>query len=217
MAQFAIIGLGRFGSAAALELMKMGHSVLGVDTNPKLVDKYADQLSRAVIADVTDKLALEELGLDNFDVVLVAIGDDIEACLVCVVHLKSFGVPTIWVKATTHTQHLILAKLGVSRIIHPEEEMGIRVAQMLSYPMINDYISLGNGDFVVEITISPQLDGQTLGSVLNPQKDNVNVLLIKHRSSSTLNPDLEHTLQAKDLLVLFGQLSALRNIAPKLV
>ncbi|MCX5591899.1 potassium channel family protein [Alcaligenes endophyticus] len=217
MAQFAIIGLGRFGSAAALELMKMGHSVLGVDTNPKLVDKYADQLSRAVIADVTDKLALEELGLDNFDVVLVAIGDDIEACLVCVVHLKSFGVPTIWVKATTHTQHLILAKLGVSRIIHPEEEMGIRVAQILSYPMVNDYISLGNGDFVVEITISPHLDGQTLASVLDPHTDNVNVLLIKHRSSTTLNPDPQHILQAKDLLVLFGQLSALRSIAPKLV
>lgn len=217
MAQFAVIGLGRFGSAAAQELMKMGHSVLGVDTNPKLVDKYADQLSRAVIADVTDKQALQELGLDNYDVVLVAIGADIEACLVCVVHLKSFGVPTIWVKAISHAQHLILAKLGVSRIIHPEEEMGIRVAQMLSYPMVNDYISMGNGEFVVEINISPSLQGHTLGSILSLQDENVQVLLIKHRAQVTFHPGPDYILQAKDLMILFGQLHTLRTIAPKLV
>ena len=91
MAQFAVIGLGRFGSAASLELMKMGHSVLGIDNNSKVVDKYADHLTRAVIADVTDKAAVDELGLDNYDVVLIAIGDDIQASLVCVVHLKAVG------------------------------------------------------------------------------------------------------------------------------
>ncbi|MFA5597124.1 MAG: TrkA family potassium uptake protein, partial [Pusillimonas sp.] len=142
MAQFAVIGLGRFGSAASLELVKLGHSVLGVDTNEKLVNKYADQLTQAVIADVTDRRAIEELGLDNHDVVLVGIGADLEASLLCVVHLKSAGVKKIWVKATSRAHHTILSKLGVDRIIHPEEEMGIRVAQALSYPMVNDYISL---------------------------------------------------------------------------
>src|SRR5690554_4855149 len=135
MADFAVIGLGRFGSAAALELMRMGHSVLGVDNDPKIVDQYADQLSRAVIADVTDAAAVHELGLNHYDVVLIAIGDDIQASLVCVVHVKAIGVNKIWVKAISHAQHLILNKLGVQRIIHPEEEMGVRVAQMLSYPM----------------------------------------------------------------------------------
>jgi len=120
MGQFAVIGLGRFGSAATLELMRMGHSVLGVDTDGKLVDKYADQLTHAVIADVTDPASLEELGLDNYDVVLVAIGEEFQASLLCVVHLKSLGAPTIWVKASSHAQHLILSKLGVARIIHPE-------------------------------------------------------------------------------------------------
>src|SRR3546814_1014220 len=90
--------------------MKMGHSVLGVDTDGKVIDKYADQLTHAVIADVTDQAALEELGLDNYDVVLVAIGEEIQASLLCVVHLKSLGIQTIWVKATSHAQHLILSK-----------------------------------------------------------------------------------------------------------
>ncbi|MDS1141637.1 TrkA family potassium uptake protein [Pusillimonas sp. SM2304] len=217
MGQFAVIGLGRFGSAASLELMKMGHSVLGVDTNGKVVDKLADQITHAVIADVTDRAALEELGLDNYDVVLVAIGEEIQASLLCVVHLKSLAIQTIWVKATSHAQHLILSKLGVARIIHPEEEMGIRVAQALSYPMVNDYISIGNGEFVVEIDVSEHLEGVPLSQVLKDVPDSIHVLLVKRRTDITVHPPGEFTLQAKDVLVLLGQLNTLKTIAPKLI
>lgn len=217
MGQFAVIGLGRFGSAASLELMKMGHSVLGVDTNAKLVDKYADQLTHAVIADVTDRDALEELGLDNYDVVLVAIGEEIQASLLCVVHLKSLGVQTLWVKASSHAQHLILSKLGVARIVHPEEEMGIRVAQALSYPMVNDYISIGNGEFVVEIDVSERLQGTPLGQVFRDQPETLHVLLIKRKTEVTVHPPNDFVLHAKDILVLLGQLTTLKTIAPKLI
>lgn len=217
MAQFAVIGLGRFGSAAALELMNLGHSVLGVDTNSKVVDKYADRLSRAVIADVTEREAVDELGLDNYDVVLIAIGDDIQANLVCVIHLKAIGVEKIWVKAITHAQHLILSKLGVSRIIHPEEEMGIRIAQMLSYPMVNDYISLGNGEFIVEITASERLDEISIGAILHKDNNAVDVLLVKRKQEVFKRPDDDFILQAKDILLLFGPLHMLRTIAPKLI
>lgn len=217
MAQFAVIGLGRFGSAAALELMNMGHSVLGVDTNSKVVDKYADRLSRAVIADVTDRQAVNELGLDNYDVVLIAIGDDIQASLVCVIHLKAMDVEKIWVKAISHAQHLILSKLGVNRIIHPEEEMGIRVAQMLSYPMVNDYISLGNGEYIVEITASERLDEISIGAVLHKDNAAVEVILIKRKKEVLMRPTDDFILQAKDILVLFGPLNVLRTIAPKLI
>ncbi|MGP1614511.1 MAG: potassium channel family protein [Pollutimonas bauzanensis] len=216
MGQFAIIGLGRFGSAASLELMRMGHSVLGVDTNGKLVDKYADQLTHAVIADVTDPAALDELGLDKYDVVLVAIGEDIQASLLCVVHLKSMGIQTLWVKASSHAQHLILSKLGVTRIVHPEEEMGIRVAQALSYPMVNDYISIGNGEFVVEIDISEHLEGVPLSQVLQDQPETIHVLLVKRKTQITVHPPADFILRAKDILVLLGQLDTLKTIAPKL-
>lgn len=216
MADFAVIGLGRFGSAAALELMRMGHSVLGVDNDPKIVDHYADQLSRAVIADVTDAAAVHELGLNHYDVVLIAIGDDIQASLVCVVHVKAIGVNKIWVKAISHAQHLILNKLGVQRIIHPEEEMGVRVAQMLSYPMVNDYISLGNGEFVVEITASERLTDIQIGNLLEHEKT-IEVLLVKRKTQIIARPDSDFILQPKDLLVLFGSLHDLRSIAPKLL
>jgi trk system potassium uptake protein TrkA len=216
MGQFAVIGLGRFGSAASLELMKMGHSVLGVDSNPKIVDKHADRITHAVIADVSDRAALEELGLNHYDVVLVAIGEEVQASLLCVVHLKSLGIEPIWVKATSHAQHLILSKLGVDRIIHPEEEMGIRVAQSLSYPMVNDYISIGNGEFVVEIDVSARLEGTPLNQVLKQGEESLHALLVKRRTQVTVHPPGDFPLQAKDVLVLLGQLSALKTIAPKL-
>jgi trk system potassium uptake protein TrkA len=216
MAQFAVIGLGRFGAAASLELMRLGHSVLGVDADPKIVDKYADRLTRAVIADVSDGAAVEELGLENYDVVLVAIGEDIQASLLCVVHLKTLGIQTIWVKASSHAQHLILNKLGVSRVIHPEEEMGLRIAQALSYPMLSDYIPLGNGEFVVEIRVSERLDDTPLSAVVPDGPEAPKVLLVKHRSQTYVHPPADHVLNAKDILVLFGSLDSLRGLAPKL-
>ncbi|MBP6018026.1 MAG: TrkA family potassium uptake protein [Burkholderiaceae bacterium] len=217
MGQFAVIGLGRFGSAASQELMKMGHAVLGVDSSEKIINKYADILSNAVIVDVSDREALEQLGLDNYDVVLVAIGADFQASLLCVVHLKSLGIKNIWVKATSHAQHLILSKLGVTRIIHPEEEMGIRIAQALSYPMVNDYISIGNGEFVVEIDVSERLEGVALRQVLPTEPNGLHVLLVKRKTQVTVHPDEEFILKTKDILVLLGQLSTLRTIAPKLI
>lgn len=216
MAQFAVIGLGRFGATASLELMKMGHQVLGVDADPKLVDKYADRLSRTVIADVSDSAAVEELGFENYDVVLVAIGEDVQASLLSVVHLKTLGIKNIWVKASSHAQHLILSKLGVSRIVHPEEEMGVRIAQALSYPMMNDYISIGNGEFIVEIRVSERLDGKALSDILRGTDDLPQVLLIKHRSQATVHPPQDQVVHAKDILVMYGTLEALRAMAPRL-
>lgn len=216
MAQFAVIGLGRFGAAASLELMRMGHAVLGVDVDPKLVDKYADRLTRAVIADVSDSAAVEELGLENYDVVLVAIGEDVQASLLCVVHLKTLGIQTIWVKASSHAQHLILNKLGVARVVHPEEEMGLRIAQALSYPMVNDYIPLGNGEFVVEIRVSDRLDGKPLSAILRGGPEAPRVLLVKHRSHAIVQPPAEHVVHANDMMVMFGTLESLRAMAPRL-
>lgn len=216
MAQFAVMGLGRFGSAASQELIKLGHSVLGVDADSKVVTKYADELTRAVIADVTDKQALEELGVDNYDVVLVGVGSEIQVSLLCVVHLKSLGVKSIWVKASSHAHHLILNKLGVERIIHPEEEMGIRVAQALSYPMVEDYISLGNGEFIVEIHVSEQLEGVPISQFLRDTPSPIQVLLVKRRAEITVHPPLEFVVHGNDMLVMLGQLHALKAIAPKL-
>lgn len=217
MGQFAVIGLGRFGSATSLELMRMGHSVLGIDANQQLTAQHADLLTRAATADVTDRNTLAELGVNDYDVVLVAIGEDLQASLVCTVHLKALGVKNVWVKASSRAHHLILNKLGVARIIHPEEEMGIRIAQVLSYPMVNDYITMGNGEFVVEIEASEALAGRTLGDAITTAPTGaIHALMVKRKGETTFNPSDQFVIQTKDTLILFGPLQQLKMAAPKL-
>ena len=216
MAQFGVVGLGRFGARTSLELLNLGHEVIGVDSDEKRVDALADQLTHAAIADVTDEQALRELNLESCDTVLVAIGEDLQASLLTVLHLKSIGVETIWAKATSKEHHQILSKLGVSRIVHPEEEMGIRVAQSLNYPMVNEYMSLGHNWFCVEIAVSENLEGKTINDILPDDVDNFHVLLLKRRDEVVANPDLSSELEGNETMVIAGSLKALKSMAPKL-
>ncbi|WP_100636224.1 potassium channel family protein [Marinomonas sp. ef1] len=216
MAHFTVIGLGRFGVSASMELIYLGHTVTGVDRDAKIAEKYVDDFTQVMICDSTDENALKELDLINSDAVLVAIGEDMESSLLCILALKKLGVKEIWVKASSRTHHTIVSKLGVARIIHPEEEMGVRVAQALNYPMVNDYLSIGHGLYVVEIHIKPQLDGRPLGDVLDPAKGKVDAVMVKREQETFLQLDKTFVLKEKDILLLCGPRSELKHIAPRL-
>ena len=112
---FAVMGLGTFGSTVAEELQRLGNEVLGVDRDEERVRLMAEHISEAVIADVRDREALEELGLGQYDAVLVAIGEDLESNLLCTLALKNLGVAEVWVKALTPSHHHILTRLGADR------------------------------------------------------------------------------------------------------
>tara|TARA_R110001606_G_scaffold6289_1_gene28194 strand:- start:2266 stop:2919 length:654 start_codon:yes stop_codon:yes gene_type:complete len=216
MAHFTVIGLGRFGVSASMELIYLGHTVTGVDRDAKIAEKYVDDFTQVMICDSTDENALKELDLINSDAVLVAIGEDMESSLLCILALKKIGVKEIWVKASSRAHHTIVSKLGVARIIHPEEEMGVRVAQALNYPMVNDYLSIGHGLYVVEIHIKPQLDGRPLGDVLDPAKGKVDAVMVKREQETFLQLDKTFVLKEKDILLLCGPRSELKHIAPRL-
>lgn len=216
MAHFTVIGLGRFGVSACQELIHLGHTVTGVDSDPKVADKYADHLTQVVICDCTDENALSELDLQNSDTVLVAIGEDMQSSILCTLSLKNIGVKNIWVKASTKAHHTIISKLGVSRIVHPEEEMGIRIAQALNYPMVNDYIALGDGLYVVEIHIKVHLHGHQLSKLLADTKGAIDTLLIKRQSKTLTHIAPDFAVQENDILLLCGKRAALKHIAPKL-
>ncbi|MEE2025606.1 potassium channel family protein [Alkalimonas mucilaginosa] len=217
MAQFAVIGLGRFGGSASLELMSLGHQVIGLDSCEKFVARVADKLSYAAIIDATDEDALRELNIGQCDAVLVAIGENLEASILCVLHLKNLGINNIWVKASSKSHHSILSKLGVSRIIHPEEEMGIRVAQALNYPMVNQYMALGHNIYLVEIEIIEKLQGQTLAQLLKDASAFVHGFLVKRRKDVFSPVPTDFVLEAHDTLVLAGPLTVLKSLAPRLI
>lgn len=162
---FAVIGLGTFGTTVASELARFGNHVLGIDTVERTVARVANTLSEAVIADGRDEQALREAGLANYDVAVVAIGEELEANILCTMNVKLIGVPTVWVKAVSRTHHRILTKLGADRVIQPEQEIGRHIAQMLHNPLVRDYVSLGNGFHVVDFRVPKSLDGKRVDAV----------------------------------------------------
>ena len=212
MAQFAVIGLGSFGATVALELTRLKHDVIGIDTIKRNVENISDQITHAVIADATDEHVLEELNIQNCDAVVVAIGEDIEASILCVLNLKNLGVDKILVKAKTKAHHTILSHLNVSKIIHPEEDMGVRVAQALNYPMVSRYMALDDDRYIVKVPVQAKLNHVNLSGILK-QEPNIKLLLLKRDQQILYETDVNFTLQAGDVLILEGSLSHLRKLS----
>jgi trk system potassium uptake protein TrkA len=209
---FTIIGLGTFGSTVALELARQGHDVIGIDLNPELVHDLADGITQAVVADARDEKVLRDLGVHECDVVLVAIGENIEANLLATLNVKGMNKPKVWAEALNHSHHQILLKLGADHIVHPEHEMGIRLANTLMYPEVMDYISLGHDQFTVEVRASERLAGQTLAS-LNLTEHDVKCLLVKHQREVVAPPPEHYEFALDDQIVLLGTLGNLRKIS----
>ncbi|GFD80597.1 potassium transporter TrkA [Alteromonas sp. KUL156] len=216
MSHFSVIGLGKFGLTASLELIHMGHTVTGIDKSEKLVEQYAGEFTQCIVCDASDERALKELNLCQSEAVLVAIGEDMQASLLCTLALKNLGVANIWVKANSSAHHAILSKLGVSKIIHPEEEMGARVAQALNYPMVNDYLGIGHGMYIVDVILSDQFSSLSLKDVLSVGKGQVSCLLVKRGHQLYHNPSEDFEVTSNDTVILCGHRDSLVKIAPRL-
>lgn len=212
MAQFAVIGLGSFGATVALELTKLHHDVIGIDTLKRNVENIADQITHAVIADATDEHVLEELNIQNCDAVVVAIGEDIEASILCVLNLKNLGVERILVKAKTKAHHTILSHLNITKIIHPEEDMGVRVAQALNYPMVSRYMALDDDHFIIKVPIKEKLHGINLSGLMQ-LAPNVKLLLVKRNKEIFYETDTNFRLNQGDVLILEGLLNNLKKLS----
>lgn len=212
MALFAVIGLGSFGATVATQLISLKHDVIGIDLDKKYVENISDQLTHAVIADATDEHVLDELDIQRCEAVVVAIGEDIEASILCVLHLKNMGVKKIWAKAKSKAHHMILTHLNVEKIIHPEEDMGVRVAQSLSYPMVSRYMSLEDNHYIVKIEIHADHHDTPLHQLMS-QVPEIKVLLHKRGTEIQHIVDLELLLKEGDILVVEGLLEPLRRLS----
>ena len=154
-ANVAVIGLGRFGSALATELMNSGHQVLGIDSDDRIVQSLSTVLTHVVSADTTDEENLRELGIADMDSAVVAIGADLEASILTASLLLQLGVKQVWAKANSTSHGRILKQIGVHQVIFPEYEMGRRVAHQVSGESL-DYVHIDE-DFVMVKTYVPQV------------------------------------------------------------
>jgi len=209
---FTVIGLGLFGSTVASELARLGHDVTGIDISPERVSTLADHITHAVIADARDEKALRELGVQDADVVLISIGEDIEANLLAALHVKAMGKPKLWVEALNHSHHQILLKLGADQVVHPEHEMGLRLAHTMMYPEVMDYINIGDDQYIVELHTSARLAGKTLLD-LALAENSLQCIMVKRAIRVIFPVPAEYAFEIDDQIILLGTLSNLRKIS----
>ncbi|MHA6346036.1 potassium channel family protein [Roseivivax sp. CAU 1761] len=213
---FGIVGLGTFGSTVARELTRFGNSVIGIDIDRDKVHDHAEELTEAMIVDARDDKAMKEAGLGDCDVALVAMGSDLEASILASINLKLVGVETVWAKARTRTHHRILSRLGVDRIIHPEVEVGQHTAQKLHNPLIRDYISLGNGYYVVNFRVPESLEGKSLDALAHRRDFDLRCIGVMRGSEFVGQDGQDCVFQQGDLLLLLGERVELRRFAETL-
>ena len=154
-----VIGLGRFGSALAAELVASGQDVMAVERDRNIVQHYIDDFTTVVQADATDLDALEQLGVEQFETAVVGIGTSIENSVLTVANLVDLGVTHIWAKATTRSHGQILSRIGANHVIYPEQEAGERTAHLLGGTMRN-FTEFSPGYALANITIPESLSGR---------------------------------------------------------
>lgn len=223
MRTFAVIGLGRFGTAVAETLVGQGQEVLAVDNNPDKVDRLGELVTHAVQCDATDEKALKAVGMENVDVAVVSVGEDIEASILIVMTVMDLGVSEIVAKSVTAKQGKVLERLGVDRVVYPEREAAVRLAHSLATPSQLEHLQLAEGFGFVEMPLPARYAGMLLRETLIRTHYNVNVVAIKRRTADTglpgageeevnFNPAPDDLLKEGDILLMIGHEKDLQRL-----
>jgi trk system potassium uptake protein TrkA len=200
-----VIGLGRFGSAAALELARLGHEVLAIDSDEVRVNELAPHVTRAIQLDATDPDALRAVGAAEFEHAIVAITDGVEASIFATMALKELGVPNVIVKAGTRLHGSILAKAGADRVVFPEREMGQRVAHSFSVRDVVDYLDVAPDFGIVKVRPAASFIGRTIGELDLQRRLGLTPVALRRNTEVTVNPDASTVVREGDELILIGR------------
>jgi trk system potassium uptake protein TrkA len=214
MGQFAVIGLGNFGSYLAHHLYGKGHEVIAIDMNKTLVQRIKDEVTEAVVADATDREALAALGISHVDAAVVCIGTRMQASILATLHLKELGVKNILAKATSEEHARILLKLGADEIVFPEKDLAIGVASRLDNPNMLDYLPFIEGYSIVELAAPREFLGKTLRELDLINRYGIQVLAVKEilPKGLTLIPTGAFVIKDSDALILLGPDETLRKL-----
>lgn len=199
-----VIGLGRFGSAAARELMALGHEVLAVDRDEASVNDIAADVTHAIEADASDEQALKDIGAADFDHAIVAISSASEASIFATMALRNLGVRNIVAKAASTLHGRILERVGASRVVFPEREMGARVAHSFSIPNVIDYIDVAPLFGIVKVRPPASFVGRSLRELDIPGQLSLTPIAIRRGNNVTVNPHRDERIGETDELILIG-------------
>ena len=204
MKSYVVIGLGRFGSTLARQLCKLGAEVLAMDVHHDLVQQVADDVTHAVVGDAQDKDVLRALGVRDFDCAIVAIGTNLAASVLTVMNLQELEVPYIICKAHDETHSRVLQKLGVNKVVIPEQENAARLARSLNSHNVLDYIELSEDYGILELPAPRSWIGKSLKELNIRAKLGVNIIAVENGQKTNVSPSADYTIGEGDIMVVRG-------------
>jgi len=204
--QIIVAGLGRFGISLATTLSADGHDVLALDSDEKRVQNIASQITHAVQADATNEAILKELGVQNFDIAIVAIGEEVKNSVLSTILFKKMGVPYVIARADDELHGSILEKIGADSVVYPEREMGVRTAQGATLTRVSDYMAVAPSYGIAKLKVPEVLAGQKLADLgFGPKgKWEAVVLLIQRDKEILVTPGQKEVLKKDDVIIIAG-------------
>ena len=203
MKTYLVVGLGRFGTAVARKLRELGNEVMVIDEQAESVQRLSNYVTYAVVGDARDEEVLASLGVGNLDCAIVAIGENLAASILITLNLKSLGVPQVICKAKDDLQKRALEKIGADRVVIPEREMGMKLAQNLTSSSVLDYVELSKGCGLAELVTPAAWEGKTLSEIDVRKKYGVTVAALRKADGDlTVFVDAGYRLKGDDELIL---------------
>ena len=212
---YAVLGLGSFGSKLALELSNAGNNVVVVDRYKEQINALKDKVSEAIIADVSNPDVIKELDIKKFDATIIAMSSHFEDLILALTLLKQEGAGKVIVKTNTSIQKRILLRLGADEVIQPDQDVAERLSKRLSMTNITDMFEF-KGSYIAEVNVPDSMDGKTIRELDLRNRFNIIVLLIKKPGKhieTVWNPDIE--LAKGDQLTVIGQEKAIIDVFKK--
>lgn len=222
---FAVVGLGTFGSAVALELARRGYEVVACDRDAEKIEELGSELANAIELDATDPKSLTDAGLDEVDTALVSFGESIADSLLVTMLLKEIGVPEVVVKVTDERHARLVKRIGADRVIYPDRDMAVRLVENILSPRIFEFIELSSDYSLVEIAAPKKLIGKKLADIDLRKRYKVNVIAIKSKvpkvnkkgvpdieEKINIAPGPEDEIKEGDTLVILGQIKDIEKV-----
>lgn len=209
--RIAVLGLGDFGFSLAYWLNALGNEVIAVDRNADVIQRIMESVSKAIVADATDREVLEEIGIRDVDVVLIAVGRRLETTVLLTNYLRELGIPRVMVKVADEEQGRILRLVGATDVVQPDRDIAAKVAASLTFPDVIEYVPLEGQVRIFVVKAPERLVGRAFKEMKLVANERIRVLAVDPpgRDKPAFVPDLDYIIGAGDLLVVMGDLADL--------
>ena len=205
MKSVLLIGLGRFGNHIAAKLNELHHQVMAVDKNEQRINDVLPLVTDAQIGDATNKAFLRSLGVDNYDVCFVAIGDDFQSSLIVTSYLKELGAKKVIARASRNVQRQFLLRNGADGVVYPEEQLAAWTAIRYTADHILDYIALDNEFAIYDVAVPAEWDGKTVGGLDIRKKYNLNLLAVRNNGTPSMAVTSDTQLKQNQTILVLGK------------